>query len=274
MSRFRSQRVFVVGLALAAAACDHAAPGAHPGGTAALPPPQPFQASGGEAARGWAVPPEYSGEVLSRTQQGEKLEDVLADIEARHPGTVGGKGAAAAAPAIPAAPAMAPAQPVAGSEKAAVEKVRKRWELMTGQQVAVQEVEAVSGLWRIAFQLAGDQEQQLPLRQVFVSQDARLLFEQGVLVDAELDRFEADRAFARCLRDRGVRAYLDPRSKTGAEQVAALGRFGGLVLVDCSETLQACVAAGARTLPVVMMGDTQLQGVQDRAALTALTGCK
>jgi len=274
----------VLGALVLAAACDRAAPVAHPGGTAALPPPQPFQANGGAAARGWALPPEHSGEVLSRTQQGERLEDVLRDIEARHPGTVEGSAAArrpaaqVGAATVPGAAAAAAAAvqsaPVAGSEAAAVEKVRKRWELMTGQQVAVQEVEAVSGMWRIAFRLAGDQEQQLPLRQVFVSQDARLMFENGVLLDAELERFEADRAFARCLRDRGLRAYVDPRSKVGAEQVAALGRFGGLVLVDCSENLQACVAAGARTLPTVMVGDKQLKGIQDRAALSAQTGCK
>ena len=252
------------------AACGRAVEPPAAGGPAGLPPPQQFRTDMGEAARGWAIPPEQAGEVLSRTQQGEKLEDVLREIEARKPGTVSGQASRAKAPAP--APVMAN-QPVPGAEGAAVDKVRKRWELITGQQVSVKEVEAVSGMWRIAFRLSDD-EQQLPLRQVFVTQDARLLFENGVLLDAELESFEADRAFARCLRDRGLRAYLDPRSKDGVAQLAALGRFGGLVLVDCSENLQACVAAGARELPAVMIADKQLTGVQDRAALAAQTGCK
>lgn len=255
------------------AACGRAVEPPAAGGPAGLPPPQQFRTDMDEAARGWAIPPEQAGEVLSRTQQGEKLEDVLRDIEARKPGTVSGQGARAKAPAPPQAPAMAN-QPIPGAEAAAVQKVRKRWELISGQQVAVQEVEAVSGMWRIAFRLTGDEQQQLPVRQVFVTQDARLLFESGVLIDAELETFEADRAFARCLRDRGLRVYLDPRSKAGVEQIAALGRFGGLVLVDCSADLQACVAAGARELPAVVIADKQLTGVQDRAALTAQTGCK
>ncbi len=247
-----------------------------------LPPPVPFEAEGGAKARGWSVPPESAGEVLSRLQRGEKLEAVLQDLEARKPGILSARKAPLPPPPAPGAQGIGALDPAAasqlvpGAEKPAVARVMRRFELIEGQPIRVKEVEARSGMWRVRFSGVPDAagKPSDKDREVWVSSDAKLMFAGGTALDAEIEQLEADRAFARCLRDAGVRAYVDPRAPAGAEQLVALGKFAGLLSIDCATQTAACHAAGARKLPTLAVRDKLHPGVQSRAALTALTGCR
>ncbi|MEY3015443.1 MAG: hypothetical protein RIT45_4178 [Pseudomonadota bacterium] len=273
-----------VACSLGAPACNEtSAPTEKPGPAVELPPAVPFEAEGGTKARGWSVPPESAGEVLSRLQRGEKLEAVLKDLEARKPGILtASKGATPMPPPPPSAAGIGGMDPAAagqlvpGAEKPAVARVMRRFALIEGQPIRVKEVEARSGMWRIRFSGVPDGAGKPAAedREVWVTADAKLMFAGGTVLDREIEQLEADRAFGRCLRDVGVRAYLDPRAPAGAEQLLALGKYAGMISIDCGAQTAACHAAGVRKLPTVAVRDKLHEGLQNRAALTALTGCR
>lgn len=261
----------IIAWALTATACQRApAPAPAP----ALPPAQPFETAEGVPAKGWSVPQEHAGEVLGRLQRGEKLDAVLADLQRRDPDILK-PGAHAAGPQEPGPVPNPQGGLMAGDEKIAVDRLQQRFTLIEGKPVTVKVVEARSGLWRIVFSGAPQPDGKAgPDREVWVSPDGQQMFGPGIDLPREIETLEADRAFARCLRDAGVRAFIDPRHADGRAMLAALGRFAGLVLLDCSTELPACHAAGVRTLPAVAVRGTIHAGPKDRKALTALTGCK
>ncbi|MCB9739697.1 MAG: hypothetical protein H6747_10550 [Deltaproteobacteria bacterium] len=249
---------------------------AAPVAEAQLPPPQPFQSAEGVSAKGWSVPQEHAGEVMSRLHHGEKLDQVLTDLQRRDPKVLRPGSRPAGPAAADRTPHGAPApHMIEGDEKPAVARVSRRFELIEGKPVRVKEVEARSGMWRIVFSGAPQADGKTgPDREVWVSSDGQQMFGPGIELPRDIETLEADRAFARCLRDAGVRAFIDPRHADGRAMLAALGRFAGLVLLDCSTELAACHAAGVRTLPAVAVRGTIHAGPKDRKALTALTGCK
>ncbi len=147
------------------------------------------------------------------------------------------------------------------------------YEMITGKAVRVLSGEPESGMWRYTFSVGEGKER---LQQVvYATADGRRFFEgKGVHLDTELAAVRRDKRFASCLADKSVRVFGDPRGKTTIQQLKVVGKFGGLVFIDCSKNPKNCAKLGVKSLPSVAIGKDVTPGVQQRSFFETATGCK
>ena len=219
------------------------------------------------------VPIGESNELMQALQSGKPLSpEVIKKLQAKAKRHLEPEAGSGAKPALAAAPPPA-TQLDRSVGLAAQRKIREIYELVYGQQVQVARASIDSGMWRFELRLGAGAQEKAAV--VYASGDGRLLFRQpGTHLDQELDRLKRDRRFARCLASKGVRIFGDRRTKATMAQLGEIGRFAGLVFIDCAAAPKQCAAQGARKLPAVSVGGRIDNGHKKRGFFEAATGCK
>mgnify|MGYP007046916089 CR=1 FL=1 len=111
--------------------------------------------------------------------------------------------------------------------------------------------------------------------QVLTTKDGRVLLEDALDIDLEIASLGADRRFAGCLINAGVRLFIDSSKKIDQQQRAMIGRFSNTVVTDCHAAgKDACVRQKIDKTPTWLLGTTRIEGPQTRPWLEAATACK
>lgn len=203
------------------------------------------------------------------------------------------RGAPASAPAAAPVQAVAPAATAPGEvaspppkdpiahtgadtdaepDRAAVRRtVEELFGLAADAPVTVLDVTERSGLLRVLIQIGGDK----PRTQViWASRDGRYLADGLVDVDARREQLLADKRFAACLLDKGVRVFVDPDDGASAAQLAQLGAFARRLAIDCTVGPRNCEQLGVKELPTFAVGEERTPGLRTRSWVESRTGCK
>lgn len=231
-----------------------------------------------------AIPMGQAGPVMDRLRAGKAIDPkMLAALAKRDGKPAGGPSNMG----LPAAGAMAEG-PTAGRPKAAQptggrmarqvglatqKKLQRFYELVTGKPVRVLQAAPESGMWRFMFTVG--EGKQMMRQVVYATGDGKRFFEgKGVHLDTELASMKRDKRFASCLADNKVRIFGDPRGKTTVQQLKVVGKFAGMVFIDCSKNPKNCAKLGVKSVPTVAVGRDLHAKVQTRAFLESATGCK
>lgn len=112
-------------------------------------------------------------------------------------------------------------------------------------------------------------------RTVHVSFDGRYIASTLLDVRQRTMILRADRTFADCMEQQGVRVYVALPEEHSRQQVAELGAYGERVVVDCSGEQRAlCEANGVRSFPTLVWKEGSEIGLQRRTDIGLATGCK
>lgn len=164
------------------------------------------------------------------------------------------------------------APPAAKPPEAIARQIEDYFGLATGTPHRVLRIENRSNLYLVT--LLPDSVGARPL-DVFVTLDGRYVFEQQFELAKRRESLQADKRFAQCLLDKGVRLYVDPAAAETKEQYAQLGFFAHTLSIDCGDKQAAlCSPHVADKLPALMMGKKIAPGVHPRAWVEAFAGCK
>lgn len=140
----------------------------------------------------------------------------------------------------------------------------------------VEVVKAVRGpvMHEITYVAERGDKQRAPPTTVWVTHDGRYLTAALVDIRTRTARLEADRVWATCLANAGLRVYLDMTQEASRKQLRVLGAFGGRVVVDCSgEHAERCKQAGHSAYPAAVWPTGADQELHDEAWLSATLQC-
>ena len=224
------------------------------------------------------IPMGQAGPVMDKLRKGQPIDaKILAALAQKRGERVGGPGSVGAPRGERASAPIAAAATGSGMNRAVglatQKKLQRFYELVTGKPVRVLQAAPESGMWRFMFAV-GDGKQMM--RQVvYATGDGKRFFEgKGVHLDTELASMKRDKRFASCLADNKVRIFGDPRGKTTVQQLKVVGKFAGMVFIDCSKNPKNCAKLGVKSVPTVAVGRDLHAKVQTRAFLESATGCK
>lgn len=160
----------------------------------------------------------------------------------------------------------------AGSGKA-VGTVQDVFGLLTDTDAEVLTVkEEAPGLFKVVVRTGGTGVN-VNAQEIYVTGDGSFILTNVVKVDDYKKSLEADKNFAQCLFDKGVRVLGLGNESSSVLQAQVLGAFGSRVFVDCSGNVQACQQLGVQQFPTTVYNNSGYPGVQPVQAFTQLTGC-
>lgn len=185
--------------------------------------------------------------------------------------------AAAPAPAAAAAPAASPSEPnppdvkdnVPSSVKKGLQSLMKLQEVQTGKKATVQNVYQRFGMYEVVYQVDGAKRPNV----VHLSRDGELALMRGFRLKVRQKATQDDHAFATCLRLAGVRVLGNRREKETNKQLAALGAFSPMVLIDCGMAPKNCERLKPGKLPLILHGKDRFSGPRDRGFFASISGC-
>jgi hypothetical protein len=115
------------------------------------------------------------------------------------------------------------------------------------------------------------------LREAYVTKDGRFFSEAGSVIEISsfTETLGKEKSFAKCLKEKKFVVFGQKSEANTYQQLLILGNFANMVYVDCTGTnLQACQQIGISTIPVIFYNSQNYTGVQTRASIESLTGCK
>ena len=149
--------------------------------------------------------------------------------------------------------------------------IEEVYSLISGQPIDVIEVRNDPHLWRVVFRARVPESRE---QVVYVTRDGRYLIESLIDLPKRRDQLIGDKRFANCLKSRGVRIFADPKMPETRKQLEALGIFSKSLVINCAVAPENCKKLGVTALPAVAMGNRVTPGVQTRAWVETLSGCK
>ncbi|GMV39191.1 MAG: hypothetical protein AMXMBFR64_09070 [Myxococcales bacterium] len=149
--------------------------------------------------------------------------------------------------------------------------VEELFTLAADAPVTVLDVTERSGLLRLLIQIGTDEPR---TQVVWASRDGQYVADGLVEVEARREQLLADRRFATCLLEQGVRVFVNPSDGASAAQLTQLGAFARRLAVDCTVGPGNCDALGIKELPTFAVGDSRSPGLRTRGWIESRTGCK
>ncbi len=156
----------------------------------------------------------------------------------------------------------------------AVSTVQDVFGLLTDSNAEVLSVkEEAPGLFKVVVKTGGTGAS-VNAQEIYVTADGSLITTNIVRVDEYKKNLEADKNFAQCLFNKGVRVLGLGNESSSVLQAQLLGTFGSRVFVDCTGNIQACQQLGVQQFPTTVYENNGYPGVQSAQAFTQLTGCQ
>ncbi len=155
-------------------------------------------------------------------------------------------------------------------------KIENLYELVNpNTNVEVVKIDSVSGMYKVLFKLT-DVAGGVTYREIFVSQDGKLLSESMVRVEESIGQINKIHDFVDCLEGKGVKiAGLANNTQTLIQFNTLGGSYATKLYVSCDEArAQECVNAGITQVPATIYEGKGYAGVQSTAFFENLTGCK
>ena len=155
----------------------------------------------------------------------------------------------------------------------AVKSVEDVFSLLTdGKAEILAAKEEAFGLVKVTVK-TGTTGSNINAQEVYVTLDGSMITTSVVKVDDYKRSLEADKAFAQCLFDSGIRVFGLLNESASVLQTQILGTFGSRVFVDCSGNVEACLQLGVGQFPTTIYNGSGYPGIRPLQAFTQLTGC-
>ena len=160
-----------------------------------------------------------------------------------------------------------------GSQVQAVDKVKGVYELISEADVEVLSVEEISGMYKVLLRtkgITGD-----TLQEVYVTKDGSLTTDKIIITDDYKTRLENEKAFAECLKEKGLLIFGQSNEINTIQQLQLLGSFSYKVYVDClGANVEVCQQIGIQEIPTVAYDDKAYTGTKTAEWFETLTGCE
>ncbi|MCX6818173.1 MAG: hypothetical protein NTU57_04940 [Candidatus Aenigmarchaeota archaeon] len=163
----------------------------------------------------------------------------------------------------------------ASSQQKVVDSVVATYRTLTESDVEALTVKDEGNLYKILLRLKladGD-----VLRETYVTKDGRFFSEAGSVIEISsfMETLDKEKNFADCLKEKKFVLFGQKSEANTYQQLLVIGNFANKVYFDCTGTnLQACQQIGISTIPVIFYNGQNYTGVQTRASIESLTGCK
>ncbi len=154
----------------------------------------------------------------------------------------------------------------------AMTKVQNVYELLSEGNVEILKVDEQSGLYKVLMRVKTANSDNL--QEVYVTKDGSLITDKIIVTDDYKVRLEKEKAFAECLKEKGVLIFGQSTETNTLSQLNVLGNYAYKVYVDCIGTnLEVCQQLGVTEVPTIVVGNSSVTGVHTLDWFEQMTGC-
>jgi len=110
-------------------------------------------------------------------------------------------------------------------------------------------------------------------REVYVSNDGKVITESIIYLQESTERIQKFKDFVDCLYDKGARVYGLSNDTATILQLNLLGRYSPKIYVPCDNRINECIQMGIKSVPTFVYNNTGYPGVLTIDYIANITGC-